>query len=361
MIRKPTFLKLHRWVGLTVGALLFVQAMTGVSLVFRDEIERVIHPPLIVPVRPTRLPIQGLVDAIHAAHPDAKLTRLELPRNADQAVLFKSTIKKQRWMTAVDPFDGRIVRDGRDNSWPMEWLFNVHEQLLAGPVGETLVGIEGLALMFMAITGLIYWWPGAGRLRQGFRVKLDGSQDLRWRTLHRAAGAGAVLFLLLSATTGVLMVWKDSLRDVLGTMTAVERRPTPIVPERKGMPMVALDRLVAEAQATYGSTPLRQLRFSSGGRVVAVFLDSGARTVRPDGTTQAYYDAYDGRELGHYVAGTLPASSEVVDWLYTVHTGIWGGIVTRLILMLTGLVFAGMAASGLWLWFSRRSRRMSRA
>jgi uncharacterized iron-regulated membrane protein len=128
------------------------------------------------------------------------------------------------------------------------------------------------------------------------------------------------------------------------------------VAERKGAAMVPVDVLVAKAQAAYGNTPLRQLRFSSGGRVVAVYLD-GARTIRADGTSQVYFNRYDGSELGHYVAGTLPATSEFIDWLYTVHTGLWGGTITQLLMVLSGLTVFGMAASGLWLWFSRTARR----
>ncbi len=356
MIRKATFLKLHRWVGLTVGLFLLVQGLTGASLVFRDRIERIIHPALIVAVRPVRLSVQAQLDAVLAKHPKAELARIEIPSEADQAPQVRWTLKKQRGVSAVDPYTGRIVKDAPALSWPMEFIFNVHEQLLSGPVGETLIGCVGLGLLFMATTGLIYWWPGARRLRQGFRVKLDGSSDLRWRTLHRAVGAGAAALLLVSATTGVLMVWKDSLRSALSVVARTEQRPAPKVAERKGAAMVPVDMLVAKAQAGYGNTPLRQLRFSSGGRVVAVYLD-GARTIRADGTSQVYFNRYDGTELGHYVAGTLPATSEFIDWLYTVHTGLWGGTITQLLMMLSGLTVFGMGASGLWLWFSRTARR----
>ena len=206
MIRKPKFLKLHRWIGLALGLFLIVQGLTGAALVFRDEIERVIHPGLIVAERPVRLPVQALVDAFHEAHPKAELTRAEFPDRADQAVQLRWTMKKTRGVTAIDPYTAHIVGDAPANAWPMEWIFNVHENLHSGPVGQTLIGLLGFGLLFMTVTGLIYWWPGAGRLRQGFRVKLDGSTDLRWRTLHRAVGAGVALLLLVSATTGVMMV-----------------------------------------------------------------------------------------------------------------------------------------------------------
>jgi uncharacterized iron-regulated membrane protein len=359
VIRKPTYLKLHRWLGLTVGLFLMIQGLTGAVMAFRDALEPVVVPSLIVPERPARLPVQALLDAFHRAHPDADLTRAEFPDAANQAVIFKSTIKKARWLTAVDPFDGRVVHDGTMTAWPLEFIFNIHEQLLSGPVGETLIGIEGLSLLFLAIMGIGYWWPGRKRLKQGFRVKLDGSADLRWRTLHRAVGGGVAVILLMSATTGVLMVWKEQVRGAMNVVAKTESRPSPKVAKSDGAAMVPIDPLIARAKAVYGDTPFRQLRFSSGGRVVAVFLDSN-RTIRADGTNQVYFNRYDGRELAHYIAGTQSGGAEFLDWVYTVHTGLWGGAVTQAIMLVTGLTLFGMALSGLWLWFTRTRRERAR-
>jgi len=360
VIRKPTYLKLHRWLGLTVGLFLMIQGLTGAIMAFRDALEPIVVPSLIVSERPARLPVQGLLDAFHRAHPDADLTRAEFPDAANQAVIFKSTIKKARWLTAIDPFDGRVVHDGTMTAWPLEFIFNIHEQLLSGPIGETLIGIEGISLLVLAIMGIGYWWPGRKRLKQGFRVKLDGSTDLRWRTLHRAVGGGVAVILLMSATTGVLMVWKEQVRGAMNVVAKTESRPSPKVAKSDdGAAMVPIDPLIARAKVVYGDTPFRQLRFSSGGRVVAVFLDSN-RTIRADGTNQIYFNRYDGRELAHYIAGTQSGGAEFLDWIYTVHTGLWGGAVTQAIMLVTGLTLFGMALSGLWLWYTRTRRERAR-
>ena len=337
---------------------LVVQGLTGASLVFRDEVERVVHPELVVAERPARVAVQAMIDAVREAHPKAVIARAEFSAEPAQAVLFKLKAKPggAQILTAVDPYSGAIVRDGGLGDWPTEWLFGVHEHLLAGPTGDMIIGLEGLGLLFLAITGPIVWWPARGRFRQGFRVRLDGSNDLRWRTLHRSIGAVAAIFLILSALTGVLMVWKDPLRDALQTVMTIVRRPAPIVAERDGHAMLPIDVLVRRAQASHGVTPLRQLRFSNEGRVVAVFLD-GTRTIRPDGTNQVYFDAYTGLELADYVSGTKPVASEFVDWLYPTHIGLWGGIFTRILLVLAGLLLVGFSISGVWLWWSRASKK----
>src|SRR3546814_11725386 len=74
----------------------------------------------------------------------------------------------------------------------------------------------------------------------------------------------------------------------------------------------------------FGGTPLPHIGFSSGGRVVSVYLDSN-RSIRPDGTAQYYFNGYDGALLATYIAGEQSTPSELIDWIYTVHTGLWGG------------------------------------
>lgn len=358
---KPLLLKIHRWIGLTLAVLLTLQGLTGASLVFRDEIERVIHPSLVVEPQAARAPVQALLDAVEARHPGVPVNRAEFPAWDDGAILFKLTAKDgTRWLTAVDPYRAAIVRDGTLAAWPGEWLFLLHDSLLAGPVGETIVGIEGLGLLFLALTGPVVWWPGRKRLKQGFRVVTGRGADLQWRSLHRAVGAAIAVVLVVSATTGVLMVWKPEFRDALRLVTTVADKPSPKVAERPGTPMVPLDGLIAKARADYGATELRQLRFSDGGRVVAVFLESDL-TVRADGAKQIYFDRYDGKDVGHYVAGALPVGTEIVDWLFPIHSGLFGGTITKLVVTITGLSLAGLSASGLWLWYSRTVRKRKRA
>jgi uncharacterized iron-regulated membrane protein len=355
IITRQRLLSWHRWTGAVLALFLLVQGLTGASLVFRDEIEPIVHPELRVEKGAAKVPIQELYDRVGARFPGATIARAEFPQSDEQAVLFKLKDKKAQRLAAIDPYTGRIVRAGGLTTWPFELLFNVHEQLLAGPVGESLIGLEGLGLLFILVTGPIVWWPGRGRIRQGLRMRWKVKADARWRSIHRAGGAIAAFVLLISATTGPLMVWKDGLRGLIQPVAKVVRKPTPTVKEEPGRTRVPLDSLVASAQRAY-PTALRQLRFSSGGRVVAVFLD-GDRSLRADGTNQVYYNVYDGAELGRYVAGELPAASEFIDWLFTVHTGLWGGIVTRLLMLAAGLALAGLAITGPWLWWSRTQRR----
>src|SRR3546814_11981768 len=116
--------------------------------------------------------MQQLFDTVRTTHPDAAITRAEIPRSSSQAVLFKLKRRADQApiLAAIDPYRGRIVRDGGLSAWPVEWLFVVHEQLLSGPAGEYIIGIEGIVMFAMSAPVLRVWWPGRKRFRSRSRV-----------------------------------------------------------------------------------------------------------------------------------------------------------------------------------------------
>jgi uncharacterized iron-regulated membrane protein len=355
---RGTLLKWHRWAGLIFGVLLLIQGLTGTLLVFRDEIDQLVFPELTVPRVANPIPIEQLTQAVTAARPGAQLQRIEFPAVATQAAIFRlKDADGEPAILAADVGTGTVVRQGGLSSWPSEWVFHLHDQLLAGKVGDWIVGIEGIVLVFMLITGPIVWWPGRKRLKSGFRVIADSGTDRLVRTLHRSAGAILAVGLLVSSFTGVFMIFKADLAPALGTVTKVVPKPSPKVEVREGVAYRPLDMIVASARASHGATPLRELRFTGkAGQVVAVYLqDEGS--LRVNATKQIHFNRYTGAELGSYVPSTLPAGSNFFDWLFPIHTGQAIGLTGRLLILCHGLGLVFFAASGIWLWISARNKK----
>lgn len=353
---RTTLLKLHRWVGLAFAALLLVQGLTGTLLVFRAEIEGIIHRALVV-TPGEALPVQTLVDTVREASPQATLQRIRFSEDPTRAAIFVMRANDAPWMVAVDPYSGRIVRAGSYAAWPTEWLFHLHDTLLAGKTGEIIVTVEGIALIFLAVFGIIIWWPGRRRLKSGFRILTGQGADRTVRTAHRAIGAAIGIVLVMSGVTGALLIHRAALQPYL-----------PVVPRPKfevalsQAPLRPVDTLLADARARHGSLPLREVRFSGdAGQVVALyFQDESSR--RPNATRQYFYNAYEGVELGRYEPAALPPMNTAYDWLFTIHTGKAGGLVGRLVVLAAGLSLVFFAGSGVWLWLSaRRQKRARRA
>lgn len=356
---RTTLLKLHRWVGLAFAALLLVQGLSGALLVFREEIEGVIHPALAVMPAETRVPVQSMVDTVREAAPRATLQRIKLAEDPARAAMFVMRLEDDApWIVAVDPYNGRIVRAGSYAAWPGEWLFRLHDALLAGKTGEIVVSIEGIALVFLVGFGVVIWWPGRRRLKSGFRILTGQGTDRAVRTAHRAVGAAIGIVLVMSGMTGALLIHRAALQPYL----PVVPRPKFEVALSPETPLRPVDTLLADAQSRHGPLPLREVRFSgAAGQVVALyFQDESSR--RPNATRQYFYNAYEGVELGRYEPAALPPMNTAYDWLFTIHTGKAGGLPGRLVVLTGGLSLVFFAGSGVWLWLSaRRQRRARRA
>jgi uncharacterized iron-regulated membrane protein len=360
---KQSMLRYHRWLALAAGLFLIMQGLSGSLLIFRDTVEPIIHPALVVTATDPPASPQQLVDTVNSRFPDFAISRVEFPKQADRAVIFKLQKRsgESKWLAAVDPYRNQVVRDGGIASWPIECMLLWHEELLTGSNGEMVVGVVGLALICMAVSGLITWWP-RGRLVTSLRI-VGGGKDPTWRTAHRTFGALAAGVLLFSATTGTLMVFKDYVRDMLALAGPVAAKPSAKVKNRPGTPLVSIDGLVGKANAAIGPSALRQLRFGDDdGRGVSVYLDATGRGI--GGVTSfVAYDRYTGKELGRYVSGQLPASNAAIDFLYPLHMGAAGGPLMKAILLLAAfsLVVLGVSGPLLWLGRSRRQARNRKA
>jgi uncharacterized iron-regulated membrane protein len=353
---RATLLKLHRWVGLTVAALLLVQGTTGSLLVFREEIDRALHPELTLRATGEHRPVQPLIDLVRASAPQALLQRIKLPEDPAQAwMFFMRREDGAPHMVAVDPHRGAIVREGSYGTWPSEFLFRLHDALLGGRTGEIVVSINGIALVFLAVAGLIVWWPGRRRLKSGFRILTGQGADRTVRTSHRAVGGAVAIVLMMSGTTGALLIH----RAVLQQHLPMTPRPKFVIPEQE-RELLPVDVLLEDARREHGPLPLRELRFSgAAGQVVALYFQDEA-SLRRNATRQYFYDAYEGRELGRYEPAAVPPLNTAYDWLYTIHTGRAGGWPGRMVIQCAGLALVFFSVSGVWLWFSARRQRLAR-
>lgn len=358
MNSKQKLLLVHRWVGLVLAALFLVQGVTGALLVFRDSIERLIHEELTVAQNVSRVPVQKLVEAVREAAPLATMKRMEFAKDDGGAVIFHMTVDggHSPYLVAVDPYTGAIVRQGGAGVWPTEWLFLLHDTLLAGKMGELILGIEGVLLAFIAVTGLYIWWPGLARWRNGFKVHLKSGPDRAIRTLHRASGAVVALILISNAATGAMMIFKPQIIPAV-SLVGFTPKPSAKVVAPSDAFRLSVDELIENARRDYGDTALREVRFlGAAGQVIAIYLRED-QSVRENATKQISYNAYTGEEIGAYVPSALPLGNGFVDWLYPVHTGRGAGVVGQLFVLGGGLGLIFFSLSGVWLWFSRRSRQ----
>lgn len=354
-LRRLTVL-LHRWVGLAAGLLLAVLGLSGSALVFRTEIDRALNPELLrVAVRDVRQPLETVVRAARTAHPEVAPRRVRMPRRADAPVEVWMGTKPDLFVY-VDPYTAQVLGARRPAEFLTGWLFELHAHLLGGKAGELVGGIGALVLVGLALSGLVTWWPGRGKLRVALTVARGRGGRRFAFDAHRAGGFYVSILLLLAGVTGASLVFHEPFQAALNrAFRSPAVPPAPVAASSPTLPALPLDSALAVAE-----------RVAPGGYVSYVYVPAAPTEVvtirkrrpgelHPNGKTFVYVDPRDNALLGHVDGPTSPLGARAYSALYPLHTGVAGGLALRLVMALVGLAPAALFVTGVLMWRARRT------
>ena len=214
-LRRALF-QVHLWSGIALGLYLFMISVTGSVLVYRNELYRAATPaPIISTGSGPRLTDAQLTAAARRAYPDYHVVKIVRLVNLDQAVdiwLSRGDSLKKR---LFDPWTGRDLGDSVPwGIWLVSKLLDLHDNLLAGSAGRQINGAGALALLLVAATGFIIWWPGSKTWRRSLLIprRVRGHR-LIWH-LHSMVGFWTLAFTLVFAFSGLYLAFPDSVQDL---------------------------------------------------------------------------------------------------------------------------------------------------
>jgi uncharacterized iron-regulated membrane protein len=223
-LRRALF-QVHLWSGIAVGLYILMVSVTGSVLVYANELYRAATPqPIISKGSGPRLTDDQLKETATRLYPGYRFERLLRARNLDQAVdvwLRRGDEIKKR---LFDPRSGSDLGDSVATGIRLvSKLIDLHDNLLAGETGRRVNGIGALALLALAGSGLVIWWPGIKNWRRSLTLHRGlGWKRLTWH-LHSMIGFWSLGFILLFGVSGVYLGIPDSVQDLadrLEPMTA---------------------------------------------------------------------------------------------------------------------------------------------
>lgn len=209
-LRRALF-QAHLWSGIALGLYILMISVTGSVLVYRNELERAATPAPILSTDPgPRLTDAELREAAGRLYPEYKVTRILRARNPDQAVdvwLNRGIEEKKR---LFDPRSGKDLGNTVPTGiWLISNLSDLHDDLFAGPTGRRVNGAGAIALLAVAITGLVIWWPGTKTWRRSLIVPARLSwKRVIWH-LHSLIGFWTFGFTLVFGLSGVYLAFPE--------------------------------------------------------------------------------------------------------------------------------------------------------
>jgi uncharacterized iron-regulated membrane protein len=240
-IRK-ILLNLHLWAGLAAAAFLALLGMTGSLIVFEDEIDSWLNPRPHIQPGPKRLPLNALTARLETAHPGYQVAGFTFPSRNDLPVGAFLRSEKLRNNMGVDikPYTGEVFpMKSQQNNFTGN-VHQLHTHLLMGRPGSTVMACAAVFLLFLAITGLILWWP-----RKVFTVRWSGRGSRLNFDLHNALGMCSSVFLLTFALTGMVIHWEGPAFNLVRYVThsPAEAPMADASAPAPGAPTISADRV----------------------------------------------------------------------------------------------------------------------
>ena len=397
---RKIFHNIHLWLSVPFGILITLICFSGAALVFEKEVMELCHCELyfVKKVEAAPLPMEQLMTKVAATLPDSvSVTGVNISSDPERA--YQVTLSKPRRASMyVDQYTGEIM--GKYERAPFfNFMFRMHRWLLDsmkqdGGIfwGKMIVGTSTLMFVFVLISGVVVWWPRTRKaLKNSLKIVANKGWRRFWYDLHVAGGMYALVFLLAMALTGLtwsFQWYRTGFYKTFGvevqpgmghgnaaanaTAKGGKREESPEgrsgrpgnrseKPEgrgehsesregRKRSPYTNWQQVyeqLAEANPDY-----KLISVSDGSASVALPRFGNQR-----GTDRYKFNPRNGKITETTLYKDLDNSGKIRGWIYSVHVGSWGGMLTRILTFIAALVGASLPLTGYYLWIRRLMKR----
>jgi uncharacterized iron-regulated membrane protein len=373
--RRQHWLKVHLWLGLTLGLLLSIYGITGSILVFYTELEEWLHSDMLVvevPAQPNYRPLADIFSAGRAAMPPhAKLNFATYPRNQNAAFKLQFTFDDSngvtnRWLVAVNPFTAQVTGKQFHGlstdllpSTFIDFIFELHYALLIPwDISSKLVGLSGMLLIISTLTGLIVWWPLTGKWRQALIFK-TGTGKVRFNyELHKVSGFYTMMVMIPVLFSGVYMVLPHYVVPVLEVFSPVTYRYWfQSIPPTTKTEAINMDQAVTIAMQQYpNGRPNMIYGATEPTKTYTVCLDGVDAPGSILKRRCTVIDRYSGKilDLDDPSLPNATAGEIFTHWQWPLHSGQAFGTVGRILVFITGLICPVLFVTGLIRWLQKR-------
>ena len=362
---KKIFRQLHIWLSLPIGLVVSVTCFTGAVLIFEPEIsERAHHDYLYVAEAGTEpLAIDELMARVEPTLTEGQEIR-GITIFDDASRSYKVNLSQPKHgATYVDQYSGEVLGQPERLGF-FRTMFRLHRWLMDtnpgdGSIfwGKMIVGVSTLLMVVVILVGLIVWLPTHLKsLGPRLKIKMRSGRHRLLYDLHVAGGFYATALLLVMALTGLTWSfswYRDGLYSVLGIEQTKSLNNSTKEPKAKrgerandATPYIHWQSVYDEiAQQNLGA---KQITISKGSASVKNSEWGNQRAA-----DRYTFDNASGRLQGAELYADSTKANKARGWIYSLHVGNFGGIVTRIMWFLAAMLGATLPLTGYYLWIRR--------
>lgn len=366
--------RIHLWLGLSSGLVVFIVAVTGCIYAFQAEIKDLTYSFLFVEQQEAAvLPPSRITQIAKEAFPEGHLHAVlyQTKDRSAQAIFFSYGEGFDHYKVAyINPYTGELLKLNDEYADFFRIVLDGHFYLwLPVEIGQPVVATFTLIFLAMVITGLILWWP---KQKKSLKQSLSLRWNARWRRknydLHQVLGFYVMIFALVFAVTG--LVWGFTwFRDGLYAAATGGKKfveyyaPLSDTTQVHPSTMPALDQVWMKMVAEYPQAEWIEVHppeYEHG--AIAANANPDASTYWK--TDYRYFDQYTLEELPvDHVWGRFHEASfgdKLNRMNYDIHVGAIGGFPVKLLAFFLSAIIASLPVTGFLIWWGRRYKEKKR-
>ncbi len=369
MTAKKVIGKLHLWLGVASGLVVFVVALTGCLYAFQAEIQDATQSYRFVEAenRPTLPPskLRAIADAQLPGKHAHSVNYAEPGRSV--AVIYYSLSDTYYYGVYLNPYTGQVLNVTDYNKTFFRWVLNGHYYLWLPPtVGQPIVATATLVFVLMLLSGMVLWWP---KNRNAAKQRFSVNWSARWRRvnydLHNVFGFYVLIVGLVLGLTGLVwgfqwfakaVYWSTSGGESLSMYAEPLSDTTRMGVQRNQPATDLLWRQLVQQESTLKSV---EVHFPET-KTSSILISTNALQDNTSRTDFRFYDQHTLAEqtvthpYGRYFRAST--ADKIARLNYDVHTGAVWGLPGKLLMFFASLICASLPVTGTIIWWGRRSK-----
>jgi uncharacterized iron-regulated membrane protein len=355
----------HRWTSLICTLFLLLLCLTGLPLIFADEITKLLDndpPYAVLPKETPAADLDKMIDISKHLYPKELVTSFFIDDDEPQVVVSMApTMKPDDKLAHSLQFDSRtgklLKQEPPEDQQPQTFIglmLSLHIDLFVDLPGELFMGLMGLLFVISMISGIVLYGPFMKKLDFG-TLRQNRSRRLKWLDLHNLLGIATAVWLLVVGATGVINelstplfgLWQ--ITDVKAMLAKYQGTQVPRQDElrsvqgaynvaKKALPDMTIVSVVYPGNA-FGS-PYHYLLWAKGNTALTSRLFSPVLVDPRTGKLTAVIK--------------MPVYLRALEVSRPLHFGDYGGTPLKILWGIFDLVAIVVLISGVYLWFDRR-------
>lgn len=353
--------KTHKWTSLACTAFLLMSCITGLPLIFGEEIDRLTGhhvAPAALPGGSSPAKLDDMVAMGRVHYPNQYALSLAWDDSEPRIFLNMAPSldpKPSEDHTLIfDVRTGKLLEEPNPGFSVMGFLTTLHIDLYAGLPGELCLGFMALLFVVSLVSGAVVYGPFMRKLNFG-TYRNGAALRVRWFDLHNLLGIVTLTWAVVVGGTGLI----NTLATPLFGLWQSQELPNLLAPyQDKSMPAKfgSVDAAVGAAREALPGTEIASVVFPNpkfGSPRHYLVWTKGSTPLTSRLFTPVLVDAENG---GVSQAHGLPWYLRALEISRPLHFGDYGGIALKALWALFDIALIVVLGSGLYLWLARRKK-----